>query len=321
MIQITRKIMLIASLFILFLLILFLINQTAQVVALAKNVNPSFAKITFWGLLSLYILMAAIPIYYYISLPAVLVPPQNEESPEYQRYISRLSRRLQRNVHLKTLQLENQSDIEKALDELGKIADLHVQRNANIVFVSTAISQSGRLDAFTVLLAQVRMVWKIAQIYYQRPNLREIVQLYANVSATALIAEELNEIDVSRQIEPVITSVMGTSLGASVPGMNKVAGILTNSFLTGAANAYLTLRVGAIAKSYCSSLTRVKKGFIRRSASLEAARMLSKIVMSSTANISKAVMTAAVKTPGRYSRDLASSTWSKISGKKSKEKN
>ena len=320
MIQITRKIILTASIFILFLFVLFLINQTAQIVALAQNINPGFGKITLWALLSLYLLMIIIPVYFYFRLPAALLPPDNRSSPEFQNYISRLSRRLKRNVHLKTVPLKTLSDIESAFKVLSERADSLINKNASIVFVSTAISQSGRLDAFTVLLAQIKMVWKVAMIFYQRPALREMIQLYANVAATAFIAEELNEIDVSRQIEPVITSVMGTSLSASVPGMSKVAGLVTNSLITGAANAYLTLRVGAIAKSYCSSLIRKKRGFIRRSASLEAARMLSRIVMASTANISKAVMAATIKTPGRYSKEFVTSTWGKISGKKSKAK-
>jgi len=319
MIRITRKILLVASLFILFLFTLFVINQTAQIVGLARTVNPHFGKITLWALLSLYILMIGLPIYYYFRLPAALNPPETTSSPEYQAYISRLSKRLKPNVHLQSVSLENLSDLESALKLLGGHADRLISKNASMVFISTAISQSGRLDAFTVLLAQIRMVWKVAMIYYQRPSLREMIQLYANVAGTAFIAEELNEIDVSRQIEPVITSVMGTSLSASVPGMSKVAGIVTNSLITGAANAYLTLRVGAIAKSYCSSLTQREKGVIRTSATLEAARMLSKIVMTSTANISKAVMAAAVKTPGRYSRDFIASAWGKISGKTSKE--
>ncbi|MBN1222563.1 MAG: DUF697 domain-containing protein [Candidatus Aminicenantes bacterium] len=320
MMRLTRKIILMASLFVLFFFTLFLINQTAQIVTLAQNVNPGFGKVALWGLLSLYLLMVVIPAYLYFRLPQALFPPENSASPEYRDYLSRLSRRLKRNVHLKSVSLETHSDIEVAFKKLSEVADRLINKNASVVFVSTAISQSGRLDAFTVLLAQIRMVWNVAMVYYQRPALREMIQLYANVAATAFIAEELNEIDVSRQIEPIITSVMGTSLSASVPGMSKIAGIVTNSLITGAANAYLTLRVGAIAKSYCSSLTRKEKGFIRRSASLEAARMLSKIVMTSTANISKAFMAATVKTPGRFSRDIITSTWGKISSKRPKTK-
>ncbi|MGD9344911.1 MAG: DUF697 domain-containing protein [Candidatus Aminicenantes bacterium] len=311
----SRKIFLFASLVILFLFGLFLINQTAQVVTLAQNVSPDFGRIVLGVLLILYALISFIPVYYYIRLPQVLSPPENEDSPEFQDYLSQLSRRLMKNIHLDSVPLGSRSDIEAALKILNSKADQVIKKSASIVFVSTAISQSGRLDAFTVLFAQVKMVWNVAVLYYQRPSLREIFKLYANIAATAFVADELNEIDISRQIEPVITSVMGTSLGASIPGMGKLAGVVTNSLLTGAANAYLTLRVGAIAKSYCSSLTRKEKGSMRRSATVEAARMLGKIVMNSTASITRAFMAAAVKTPGRVSRDIITSSWEKISKK------
>jgi hypothetical protein len=312
----TRKTFLFVSLIILFLFCLFLINQTAQVVILAQSVSPDFGRIVLGALLICYALMVLIPIYFYIRLPQVLSPPDSEDSPEFQDYLSRLSQRLGKNVHLESVRLESRADIEAALKTLGSKADQIVKKSASIVFVSTAISQSGRLDAFTVLFAQVKMVWQIAKIFYQRPSLRDIIKLYANVAATAFVADELNEIDISKQVEPVITSVMGTSLSASIPGMSKLAGIVTNSLLTGAANAYLTLRVGAIAKSYCTSLTRKEKGFLRRSAMIEAARMLGKIVMNSTASITRAFMAAAVKTPGKLSRDIITSSWEKISRRK-----
>jgi len=310
-----RKIFVFASVAILFLFGLFLINQTAQVVTLAQNVSPGFGRIVLGALLVLYAFMAIIPIYYYIRLPQVLSPPKNEDSPEFEEYLSRLSGRLKKNVHLDSLRLESRSDIEAALKILNSKADQVIKKSASIVFVSTAISQSGRLDAFTVLFAQVKMVWNVAVLYYQRPSLREIIKLYANIAATAFVADELNEIDISRQIEPVITSVMGTSLSASIPGMGKLAGVVTNSLLTGAANAYLTLRVGAITKFYCASLTRKEKGVMRSSATVEAARMLGKIVMNSTASITRAFMAAAVKTPGKLSRDIITSSWEKISRK------
>lgn len=310
-----RKIFLFVSLVILFLFGLFLINQTAQVVSLAQSISFEFGRIVLIALLVLYAFMGFIPIYYYIRLPQVLSPPEKEDSPEFQDYLSRLSRRLEKNVHLESVRLESKADVEAALKILSFKADQIVKRSASIVFVSTAISQSGRLDAFTVLIAQVKMVWHIAKLYYQRPSSREIIKLYANIAATAFVADELNEIDISRQIEPVITSIMGTSLSASIPGMGKMAGVVTNSLLTGAANAYLTLRVGAIAKSYCASLTRKERGFLRRSAAVEAARMLGKIVMNSAANITKAFMAAAIKTPGKLSRDIITSGWGKISKK------
>jgi len=94
-----------------------------------------------------------------------------------------------------------------------------------------------------------------------------------------------------------------------------VAGIVTNSLLTGAANAYLALRVGVIAQKYCGTLLRIERRAVRSSATIEAARLLSLIVVNSAGSISKAIMNAAIKSPGKISRNIIKNTWQKISGK------
>jgi hypothetical protein len=47
--------------------------------------------------------------------------------------------------------------------------------------------------------------------------------------------------------------------------------------------------------------------------------MVSAIVMSSAGNITKAIVNAAMKSPGRLSRSVIRSTWKKISAKKDAE--
>jgi hypothetical protein len=156
------------------------------------------------------------------------------------------------------------------------------------------------------------MIWNIAMIYYQRPTLREMTQLYANVAATAFIASELNDMDISQQVEPIVSSVLGASLTGSIPGVTIVANIVTNSLISGSTNAFLTLRVGIIARNYCGNLLKKERSVIRKSASLEAAKYLSLIAMSSAGNISRSIVNAAVKSPGRISRDVLKTTWDKL---------
>lgn len=310
-----RIIILSVSIFILVVFILFVINQTVQVVTLAQNVHPQLGQFALYGLLFVYAFLVIFPLYLYLRLPRALQPPDSEESQAFKRYMDRLSRRLRKNRHLKGNPVSNRVEIEYALQILNKEADQIIKRNATMVFITTAISQSGRLDTFTVLITQFRLVWQIAHLYYQRPSLRDMIHLYANVAATAFIAGELNDLDISEQVEPIITSVLGATLTGAIPGVHTVAGIITNSLLSGSANAYLTLRIGAIAKQYSGSLIKKERKIIRRSASYEAARMLSVIVMSSAGNISKAMVNAAMKSPGKFSRNLLRSTWGRFSGK------
>jgi hypothetical protein len=303
------------SILIILSFIIFLINQTAQIIHLVSAISPVLGRAVGWVLVAIYAALAILPVIIYLRLPKVLEPPVEQSSPEFDIFIRKLSRRLKKNKYLTGMSVTTFSDIEKAIKVLNKQADNLIRKNATTVFLTTAISQSGRLDAITVLVAQIRVVWQVAHVYYQRPSLREMLQLYANVAGTAFIAGELNEIDISEQVEPIITSVLGASLTGSIPGITNVAGIVTNSLLTGSANAYLTLRVGAITKQYCGSLLKKERSVIRRSASLEGAKMLSVIVMNSAGNISKSIVNAAIKSPGKFSRDVIRSTWGKISGK------
>ncbi len=314
-----RSLVLLFSIFIIIFFLIFLVNQTAQIVQLADSLNPYFGTVLAWALVGIYIVLFAGPLVFFIRLQKPLVPPEDLNSPDFPIYLEKLSRRLSRNKKVGHLPLATRQDIEAALKVLNNEADQIVRKQATLVFVTTAISQSGRLDTFTVLLAQIRMVWQIARLYHQRPVLREVVQLYANVMATAFVAGEINDIDVSRQIEPIVSSVLGASLTGSIPGVNLVAGIITNSLLGGSANAYLTLRVGLIARQYSGSLLRKEKRFIRKSAGIEAARMLSAIVMDSAGNITRSIVNAAIKSPGRISRDLLRSTWGRILGRENPE--
>jgi len=45
------------------------------------------------------------------------------------------------------------------------------------------------------------MLWKIARIYYQRPTIRDLIQLYA-MWRDVFLASELEDLDVSEQVEP-----------------------------------------------------------------------------------------------------------------------
>jgi hypothetical protein len=310
-----RLIVLSISIFIIITFGIFIINQSVEIVKFADILHPLFGTLIAWLLLVLYLILILVPAFLYLRLPKTLIPPSQINSEEYTLFLEKLSKRLRSNDYLKNQKIETRQDIEAALKILDDRARTTTKKHATIIFISTAISQSGRLDAFTVLFTQIRMVWQIAHIYYHRPTIREMIHLYSNVAATAFIASELNEVDVSQQIEPIVSSVLGASVTGSIPGVNLVAGIVTNSLITGSANAYLTLRVGIITQKFCGGLLKEERGFIRKSATIEAARLLSIIVMNSASNISRAIVNAAVRRPGKFSRDFVSSTWKRIKGK------
>jgi len=320
-----KKIALFTSILILFLFILFVINQTAQVVQLADKAGPSFGNFVFWALLIIYAILILIPVFLFYRLPKSLRPPKSEDAPEFDAYLAVLKKRLASNPHLKGLEFSNRQQIDEALSILTKKSNEIIQQTASTVFISTAISQSGRLDAFLVLSAQSRMVLRIARLYYQRPTLRDLIQLYSNVAGTAFLASEFEDIDISEQVEPVLSSTLG-ALAVSIPGVQLAASILVNSVLTGSANAFLTLRVGIIARRYCGSLVISEKRTLRRAASAEAAKLLGSIVRQGTGKLSKALLKASKDKVGgifsgmkEYAKEAGSSLFAKVGLQKTKE--
>ncbi len=269
------------------------LNQTAQVVQLTTAIHPTLGTVTLWSLMTTYGVLIGVPFVLVLRLPSPLVPPANESSPEFETHLKRLGERLSASPHLVGHNLTDRQGIEAALRVLDDKATLMVRDTASGIFLATAVSQSGRLDGMLVLAAQTRLVWKVAHIYYQRPAVRDLVHLYANVVGTSFIAGELQDIDLSDQVEPVLSSAIG-ALGASLPGLQVAGTILTNCVLNGSANAFLTLRVGIIARRHCGALVVEPRSSMRRSATSEAAQYLGAIVSTGSARVSKAVWRASV---------------------------
>ena len=234
-----------------------------------------------WVLVCTYCVLLMTPAVLWFRLPKRIPPPVVAQGIEYERFIGDFKRRLSRNPRLRKVPLGSATDIDAALQVLDKHADDAVASAASAVFLSTALLQSGRLDGLVVFAAQTRLIWNVAHVYYQRPSLRDFVQLYANVASTAFVAAGLEDVDV----DVLVSTVLGSTV-AAVPGMH----LLASSLLTGSANAFLTLRVGMITKEYCRCTSRVEKSGLRRAATIQAAKLLGTIVKDGTVKLSSAVV-------------------------------
>jgi hypothetical protein len=292
-----RRLVLLAAGLVLTAFVVFVVNQTAQVVALASTVDARLGRAVLVALLLVYAACVLVPVVLIARLPRALRPPPDEHAPEFEAHLAELARRLARNPRLAGagLRLDDRAGVEAAIARLGVAAEAMIRSTATTVFVATAISQNGRLDALTVLAAQSRLVWQLAHLYHQRPALRELAQLYANVAATVLLVTELDDMDVHEQVEPVITSALAGSLASVVPGASIVASMVTQAILEGAANAFLTLRIGVICQRYCAPVVAVERRSVRRFASVAAARMLGQVVGASAGVVAGAVLGAARK--------------------------
>jgi len=302
-----RTISLVISAFVLLAFGVTVVNQTAGVVSLMDRIDPVLGWITLVGLLSLYGGLIGVPVVLFLRLPRSLEPPVSEDDPDFPRHLERLQTRLAANPHLQGETITtDKENLERAIAQLDGRADEIVKETAAIIFLSTAVSQNGKLDGAIVLAAQARMIWKLAHVYCQRPTLKDMTRLYANVAGTAFVAGALEEIDLTEQVQPILSSTISSMAGV-IPGFQIAAMILVNSVMTGSANAFLTLRVGMIAKRYCAGVVLPPKGALRRSASAEAAKLLGAIVAGGTAKLSGAIWSAVRSQSGRAIGGVAGS--------------
>ncbi|MDP2662727.1 MAG: DUF697 domain-containing protein [Dehalococcoidia bacterium] len=275
----------------------FVANQTAQFVGMISSLNPTAGSVALVTLLAIYAIVAGVPVILYTRLPRAITPPADQASPEFETYLGRIRSRLASNPNLagRNITVTDRAGMEAAFKFLDSKADKIIKKTASAIFISTAVSQSGRLDGLMVLVAQSQLVWRVAHVYNQRPSAQELVRLYTNVAITTFASVQIEDLDVGDQVQTVLAPAITASAFSAIPGAGAVAGVLTHAMVDGSANAFMTLRLGVIVKRYCSSYTGAKRPALRRLASAEAAAMLGSIVVESGAVVSKAVMGAFTK--------------------------
>jgi hypothetical protein len=291
--------------------LVFLINQTVQVVGLADRLHPALGTTVLWGLLLIYGACAFVPLAVLLRLPQPLTPPASEASPEFPAHLEALSRRLHGNPLLGNRSLASRGEVEEALKVLDARADEIVRSVGSQVFITTAVSQNGSLDGLMVLLAQSKMLWQIARVYYQRPTIRDLATLYGNVASTVFIASQLDDLDLAEQVQPLVSGVLGSAAGA-VPGLHAASTLFVNSVVNGTANAFLTLRVGIIAKRYCGALVLPEPRAVRRLAVSQAAQMLGAIAQDGAKRVAGAFWAASKTRVGEAARGMTATVRSAV---------
>jgi hypothetical protein len=291
--------------------LLFLVNQISGIYLLIKDFNPQLAMVLvlILGVLSLILLLS--PFYLFWKLPRSLKRPENED--QVAKYQQKLLKRLQSNYHLKKEGVfpEITEQLDDALQVLNEKANRITRDTAGTVFLTTAISQNGKLDAFTVLATQISMIWKIAHLYHQRPSLRDLVYLYANVGATSFLVSEIEDLDVTQHLEPAINGLIKNASGRALPVVGPTATLVMDSVLEGSTNALLTLRIGIITRKYCGNYTVWNASQAKKAALFEAAKQLKSITMDSSGKI----ITGLVKATRNVGVDTIKQSWENIKAK------
>ena len=283
-----RKMIIILAVMITVCLVSLIVAGATSLISLADRIHPVAGTVVFWavcltaGFFALYCAIA------YARLPATLVPPEEDSGPKHDVYLQALRVRLAANPRTRDLPVVTKEEIERAVATLSAQADLVVRRTASTVFLSTALMQNGRLDGLIVLFTQIQMIGRIARIYVQRPSPRELTRLYANVAGTAFVASGLESLDLGEMVAPLAVSVV-PALKGGIPGLSGISALLVKCVSNGAANAFLTLRVGEVARRYCELTSRCPAELIRKSATAAAVQHLGRIVRENGALVVKKI--------------------------------
>lgn len=157
-----------------------------------------------------------------------------------------------------------------------------IRNHAKTVMVSTAISQNGRLDFITVIVVNIRMIKELVVLCGFRPSYKNLAKLVINVFTTALIAEGLDNLNIS-DILPQSTMNMLADIPLIKPIMSSV--------VEGMSNALLTLRIGIVTRKYLfDDSSEVTKEKIRFGALVEAAKHLPLVIADGLSIFPKTIM-------------------------------
>lgn len=124
---------------------------------------------------------------------------------------------------------------------IRKEIDRIIINHSKTVLVTTAISQNGQLDMFSVIFTNIRMVKEIVKACGFRPSYANLAKLSLNVAVTAMIAENLEGINFSEMLP--------TKAGEALTDLPMLR-TATNSIFQGVSNGLLTCRIGIVTRRY-----------------------------------------------------------------------
>jgi uncharacterized protein (DUF697 family) len=118
-------------------------------------------------------------------------------------------------------------------NDVKKMAKKMIRKSATTVGVSTAISQSGMMDALLMITFQLKLVKDIVYLYGYRPSDTQMMKILTNVFRNSLIAYGASA--VADGIGQIVSALMG-----NVP----IIGIIVSSGIQGVANSAFTSLIG-----------------------------------------------------------------------------
>ena len=299
-----------AALFMLVILML-LVQLDLTVFQTVEVLAPGWGWLAFVALLALEAgAVLWLGLAWFARAPRLVLRDDPTEA-ERQAFARELARRLKKNPHVRAagIRATDEDFLEKALDVLDARAGEEIRNNAKRVFLGTALSQNGRLDALIMFVSLARMIWRVSGVYNQRPTPAELWSVYSTVSSATFISFSIEALDIPRTITesmnellPAVTPVMAAS---SVPLMGPMMQQCTSAVIDGAANCLLAIRAGVVTRSAFRFAALGREEARQQACVREAGTML--------AEISRETVGAIVEAFRKQLMDLPASMGQKIS--------
>ena len=271
-------------------IILFLLILVSSIIDIGErlaNIHDYVAYGFYAVAFLLTYLLVINPVRIILVSPAFSIETVMDEKPSRRRYLTykRVSKNLlERNEISQTEKdklieaINDPEALQKVLNEIynstmKKKMNQAIMRHAKTVLISTAISQNGRLDLFTVVVVNIRMIKELVQMCGFRPSYKNLAKLTINVFTTALIAEGLENINLN-DILPTSTANMLGEIPLIKPVMSSIAQGITNGLLT--------IRIGVVTRKYLFADSKeLSRKAIQKGAFMESLKMIPIVVKDS----------------------------------------
>ena len=228
------------------------------------------------------------PIFIIVCAPTLSVETVLErDTKKYRRKFKKVAKNLLKDNMLDEIDKEairnSLNQKEELYNEVNRVFNKSIKKqinkiiikNASTVMVSTAISQNGRLDAIMIMSVNLKMIKEIVLKCGFRPSYANLGKLSVNVLGTALIAEGIENLDITD-----ILPASATQFLAEVPLLKPILSSVTQ----GIANALLTARIGILTRKYLFADTPItSKSQMRVEAIKESVKMIPIILKDSAA--------------------------------------
>lgn len=171
--------------------------------------------------------------------------------------------------------LKDAKEIKKELERRSEASKSKIRGYATTVFITTSISQNGKIDSFIISLMNIRMIYEMVMATGFRPKITELIRIYKNVLSTALFSYITSEA-LTGVGTLAITDAQDISTATDdmdLFGMlskKRVKGVILTSLADGMVNTLLTCRIGYITQKYLEAGPKAFYGEQRKETRKEA---------------------------------------------------